>query len=485
MPKQENLKINFVYRILYEILTLVTPFITTPYVSRVLGAEGIGIYSYTASIASYFMLVAALGTASYGQREIAQHRDSKKEVSKLFWEIESLSLLTSCLALIVWVFVILFNVDYRYYYLALTPNLIATALDISWFFSGLEKVKYIVIRNTACKLVGIALIFLLVKDKNDLVIYILLNTVIQMLGNLSMWSYLPKLVEKVELKSLRLKKHFQQTVVYFIPTIATSIYTVLDKTMIGLITTNAAQNGYYEQATKIVNMLKSVTYTALNSVMGARISYLFAKKNYTEIKLRLQKSLDFSFAIGFGCVFGLIGVSKRFVPIFFGDGYEPVIYMIYLMAPLILITAVSTVLGSQYYTPSGRRKDSTKFLIVGSIVNLFLNAILISRFGAYGATVASLAAEAVISVLYVINSRGYMTFWKIGRLCSKKAIAACVMLAVVLLEDTMLPFKDATVLVVEVFSGAIIYLCVLLLEKDGIVREMTGTTLKKLKVVHK
>ncbi len=73
--EQPNVRKNYVYRLLYEILILITPFITTPYISRVLGADGVGIYSYTSSIMAYFTMFAALGTAAYGAREIAQLRD--------------------------------------------------------------------------------------------------------------------------------------------------------------------------------------------------------------------------------------------------------------------------------------------------------------------------------------------------------------------------------------------------------------------------
>ena len=159
---EPSVKKNYVYRLFYEILAVITPFITAPYVSRVLGADGIGIYSYTSSIMTYFTLFAALGTATYGAREIAQHRDNKIETSKLFWEIELMTVGTSLVCLIVWGFVILFSKEYRWYYIALVPTLLGTMFDVSWFFTGLEQIKYIVLRNTICKFLGIVLLFLLV-----------------------------------------------------------------------------------------------------------------------------------------------------------------------------------------------------------------------------------------------------------------------------------------------------------------------------------
>ena len=271
--EKPNVKKNYIYRLSYEILTLIIPFITTPYVSRVLGADGIGIYSYTYSIMSYFVLFGALGTATYGAREISQHRDDKKESSKLFWEIELMTVITSGICLIAWFLVIIFWFDYRYYFLALTPVLLGTMVDISWYFTGLEQIKYIVIRNTMVKFSGIILLFLLVKSKEDLIIYFIINSSVTLLGNMTMWMYLPKTLVRVNWKGLTLKKHFKEALVYFIPTIATSVYTVLDKTLIGAITGSTYQNGYYEQANKIINIIKAIVFSSVNTVLGTRIAY--------------------------------------------------------------------------------------------------------------------------------------------------------------------------------------------------------------------
>lgn len=173
--------------------------------------------------------------------------------------------------------------------------------------------KYIVIRNTIVKLTGIALLFILVKTKNDVAIYIAIMAATGLLGNISMWTYLPKFLKKVDIRRLRPFRHFKQTFAYFIPTIATSVYTVLDKTMIGVITKSSDQNGYYEQATKIVRMIQSLLFS-LNTVMTSRQSYLFAEKKYDEIKDKINKSFDYLFGIAIAAMFGLQGIAANFVP---------------------------------------------------------------------------------------------------------------------------------------------------------------------------
>lgn len=478
---QPSVKKNYIYRTFYEILVLITPFVTTPYISRVLGADGVGIYSYTSSIMTYFTLFAALGTVSYGAREIARHRDDKQQSSKLFWEIELMTVATTAICLIAWCAVIIFSRQYRPYFIALIPVLIGTLFDISWYFTGLEKIKNIVICNSFCKITGIVLLFAFVKRREDLVLYVVINSMITMLGNLSMWIYLPKTLTKVDVRTLTFKNHFKETLIYFVPTIATSIYTVLDKTLIGAITHDTYQNGYYEQANKIIRMTYTVSFAAINGVMSARISYLFAEKNYEEIKNRIRKTMDFIFLIGFGCAFGIVGVAGRFVPAFLGSGFEPAINLLYYMSPLIIIVGISNCLGANYYTPSGQRARSARVIVLGSVINLILNLLMIPFIGATGAVIASIIAESVISVLYVHMSGEYMSGKILLKLSWKRMLSGLIMLMFVLILGKYLPYRNLVVTAIQVAVGVAVYFGLLLLMKDNLLRELINTALGILK----
>lgn len=465
-----SVKKNYIYSLSFQILSMITPFITAPYIARVLGADGVGIYSYTQSYMTYFTMFASLGTAAYGMREIAQCRDDREQYSKKFWEIELLTVFTTLICLLVWSGMLLFVHEYRIYFIALIPSLLAVMFDISWFYTGHERIGYTVFWNALCKILGIVLIFLFVKKKEDLFLYILINTTMTLLGNMSMWVFLPKMLVKVRLKSLKFKNHFKETLIYFIPTIATSIYTVLDKTLIGAITHNQYQNGYYEQATKIINMAKTAVFVSINSVMGARISYLFVENKMDEIKERIRRSMDFILLLGIGAMFGIIGVAKSFVPIFFGKGYEEVIYLLYWMAPLIVIIGVSNCLGSQYYTPAGLRGRSAKYIIAGSCVNLIMNLICIPHFGATGAVIGSILAELTITVLYFVNCAGVIVFNDICRMGYKKLIAGMVMMIVVYRMGN--DIVSIPTLALQIMVGGSIYILILLLCKDAILREL-------------
>jgi len=471
LSTQPSLKKNIAISTLYQILLVILPMITAPYIARVLGPDQSGVYDFTNSIQTYFAMFAALGTASYGAREIARVRNDEKRRSVLFWEIELMTVMTSAACILVWFVFIFFAKQYKVIYLVLTMGLFSTMFDISWFFAGMEQFTYTVSKNAVCKLAGVILMFLFVKRPEDLLLYIIIITASTMLGNLSMWLYIPRFITKVDFKKLRFRNHFHETLIYFIPSVATSVYTVLDRTLIGTITNNRAENGFYHYTMQIINIMKALTFSSLNMVLGSRIAYLFAEEKYDEIKERIRDSINYILFMGIGICFGLIGVSGRFVPLYLGPGYDRVVTMLVLMSPIVVIIGVSNCLGSQYYTPSGNRKLSAKFIIIGAIVNLTLNLILIPRYWGYGAIVASLIAETVITVLYFRHCNGYLTADTLFREGWKKLAAGILMLAVIRIIDRFIA-SDIIALVAEVMAGFAVYCALIVLLRDTFMSEI-------------
>lgn len=467
---EPSVRLNFVLSMAYQVLIVILPMITAPYLARVLGAAKNGIYSFTASYQTYFSMFAALGTVTYGAREIARNRKDRALRSKLFWEIELMTVLTSTISILAFVVFIFTRDRYRIYYLPQIMAVLAVMFDISWFFTGIEEIRYTVTKNALFKLAGVILIFLLVHRPEDLMKYIIILSASTMLGNLSMWIYVPRFLEPVDFKTLRIRNHLKETMVYFIPSVATSVYTVLDKTLIGEITRNEAENGFYDSVLKLINIMKALTFTALNSVLGARISYLFAEKKYDEIRRRIETSMNYILFTGLGICFGLSGVAPRFIPWFLGPGYERSIWMLILMSPIVVIIGISNCLGSQYYTPAGKRAQSAKYIIAGSCVNLGLNLLLIPRFWGYGAIIASLIAELTITVLYVAFSGESFHPVMLLRDGWKKLLAAVLMFIAVRMID---PFfhSNFLALAAEVCVGGLVYIGILFLLHDGF---MTG-----------
>lgn len=475
------MKKNILYKLLYELLIIAVPIITTPYVSRVLEADGVGINSYIGAYMSYFVLFGTLGTVNYGTKLIASNRDNYTEKSKAFWELEGLSFITCLLALVLWLVFSGFRGDNSLYFYAMTPVIIANMLDISWLYVGCEKIGYTVFVNSICKVGGVIGLFIFVKSKNDLFAYIIINSMALLLGSISMWLFLPKMVGKVELKEINVWKHFKESVDFFIPTIMVSVYQVLDKILIQLITNDDYQNGYYEQTIKIITLLKTLVYSAVGSVVSARVSYHVANHEWERVSEKILQVFEYVFFMGCGCVFGLISISNVFVRIFFGKGYEEVSLLLKIISPLLVICGISSSMSVLYYMPTGKNKQLSKCIFVGSVINLIINGILIPRWGAMGAVLASVVAEGVIMFLTITNCEGIISFVTIIKCLYKKIIAGFFM-AVILCG---LKSSINGIGVLELFAycaiGLMVYILFLLLLRDNSLKYVYGIVKDKMR----
>lgn len=395
----KSIKKNYVYNLSYQILLLITPLITTPYLSRVLGADGIGTYSYVEAICSYFVLFATLGLTTFGQREISYVQDDIKKRTIVFWETNIIELIASAICIVAYIIFSIFQKE-SVLYLVLVFNLLAVIANITWFFQGLEEFGTIVFKNVVFKLINIMFIFLCVKTKDDLVLYLLGTALVTFLSNVSLWFEVPKYLMRISFNELHPKRHMQTVFSLFIPTIAVQIYTVLDKTMIGIITQNSFENGYYEQAVKISKMVMTVV-TALGTVMIPRIGFYFEKGDSNEVRRLMYRGYRFVWLLGVPLCIGLVMVSPNFVPWFFGDGYDKVSDLLSVLSFLILAIGINNVTGMQYLIPTKRQNTFTFTVLVGAVVNFVMNFILIYFFKSIGAAIASVTAETVIAILQI------------------------------------------------------------------------------------
>lgn len=464
IKKKKSIAKNYVYNLIYQLLTIFLPLITTPYLSRILGAEQIGIYGYTTSIVSYFILFGSLGTSMYGQREIAYYQDDKEKRSKIFLEIVILRGFTLVLSCLLFYLIYANTGKYSLYYKILLIQLSANIFDISWLFQGIEEFDKTVIRNLIVKLLCLILIFVLVNDYNDLWIYFLIYASAEFFGNLSIWFYLPKYVEKVKLSTLNFKKHLKPIFTLFLPQIAIQIYTVLDKTMIGAITGNMEEVGYYEQAQKIVKA-SLLILGALQIVMNSRIANAYVKNDKKEISNCLNKSFCFLWLISVPMVLGLIAVSPKFVPWYYGVGFDDVIGIMMSLAPILLIIGLNGITGNQYLIQVGKSRAYTSSVIIGATVNIILNFVLIYFFNSIGACFASLVAELTVLGVQLFYCKEQFKIMDILRLSIKNWISGIIMFIILVFMVNILSISIFNTMI-EVLLGSIVYFGCLLILKD-------------------
>ena len=301
-----------------------------------------------------------------------------------------------------------------------------------------------------------------------------------------MWGYLKPFVGKPDIRQLKPLRHLKETLVYFIPTIATSVYTILDKTMLGWFTDgDKSQNGYYEYATGFVNMSK-ILIMSFNAVMSARMSFLFGVGKLDEVRERLRGSLDFVLLLAIPITLGLSGIAAGFVPWFLGDAYLPVIPLMYVCAPLVLVVGLSDCLGSQILTPAGLRAQSGRAIVGGAVVNFILNLILIPKFQSYGAAAASVAAECFITLLYLRLGKGFVTLPLLWKCIWRRLIAGvCMFISVAVLGRTLVKLwgYSPAVTFLQIGAGAVVYGMILLVLRDPFIWKQVERIIKKQEYV--
>lgn len=408
---------NFIYNASYQLFALIVPLITTPYVSRVLGSEGVGTNAYTNSIIQYFVLFGSIGISTYGNRQIAYKKGDKVELSQTFWEVSTLRFLTIGVAYILFLIYLSFVSRFRIYFIGQSFQIVAAALDISWLFMGLEDFKKTVVRNLMVKVISVICIFALVKGARDLRIYILILSLSTLLGNLSLWGYVKKIVVKPNFKTFHIWRHFIPSVSLFVPQIAIQIYLVLNKTMLGNISGVRAA-GYFDNADKIVKIVLTVA-TSLGTVMMPRMASVFANKEYKKLKSYLYMSGDFTNFLSVPLTFGLAGIAPRFAPWFMGKEFTITGQLISVESIVIFLIAWGTLIGVQYLIPTNQIKKYTWAVTASAIVNLILNVPLIYMYGVIGATIATVASEITSTCLqfYFIRKQinlkiMFYGFWK-------------------------------------------------------------------------
>ncbi|MYV16371.1 flippase [Furfurilactobacillus milii] len=472
---------NLLYNASYQVLLLLIPLITQPYVSRVLQPYGNGVYNYTYSIIQYFVLIGDLGITLYGNREIAYHKDDKQARSRIFWEIEILQLITTTSALLVFFAFTAFDRQYLTIQLLQILWLIASGIDISWYFMGLEDFGKTVFRNTLVKVVCVILIFIFVKKPSDLAIYTIIQGASQLLGGLTLWPYLRHSVERVSLKSLQVWKHFKPSLVLFLPNIAVQIYAVVNRTMLTQFDSVKATS-YFTFADNIVHTVLAVV-TATGTVMLPHVAAKFAKGDIKGVHNSLYRNMNFVTSISVPLMFGLMAVGGKFAPWFFGSRYVASGPVIVTEAPIILLIAWSTVTGKQYLMPVQRMKDLTTSVSLGAVVNIFLNIPLIIWAGPVGAAYAAVLSELVVTVYQIYIVRDSLDLRKMFFGQWKYFVSGLIMYLIVFAMVKRWSM-DPIHIIVEVMAGAIIYTIGLMFTRAKIiddVRSIIRTQINKRK----
>lgn len=466
---KKSIKKNYMYNLTYQLLTLFAPLVTTPYISRVLGADGVGLNSYTYSVVAYFVLVAVLGTTDYGQREIAYRQDEPEERSRMFWKVFSLRAITSIFSLVLFLQLTGAS-EHRTLYLLQSVNILCVMADVTWFFQGMEDFGKTVMRNIMVRILNIVFIFGFVKTSADLPLYIASIGISTLAGHVLLWKSLPEYLCRISIHSIHPFHNLKPVLQLFLPQIAIQVSAVMDKTMLGWMIHSDFENGYYEQADRIEKICLTIV-SSLGVVMIPRISYVIAKKQKELLNYYIYRAYRFIWFLALPMTFGLICVADQFVPWFFGAGYEKSVVLIRIFSVLLCVVGVSSVTGMQYFIPAGKQNQFTLSVVLGMIVNFILNVLLIQNWMSVGAAIATVTGELTVTVSQLIMARHEFSIWAIlGQ--AKNSLIAAIGMSLILVS--VKPYAGMTIqgTALLVLVGGIIYAGILLILRDSMIKEL-------------
>ena len=397
---------NIIYNMAYQILNMIIPLITAPYISRIMGPDGVGVYSYSTSVANYFAIFMHLGIANYGSRTIAINMNKGKEkISKSFWEMYAFQLISSIAMLVVFCWLmIVFDIKYKMAFMAQIFYLLSVMLDVGWYFVGTSQFKITVTRSMIIKILQTFFIFTIVNDASDIIVYILIITVGTLVGNLALWPLVLKQICFVKVKIKNIKQHIKPNLVLFMPILASSVFVYMDKIMLQIMTDETSNVGWYEYAEKIVR-IPLMLISAIGAVMMPKISALISEKGEKILEKYMYVSMRYIALLSSAMCCGIVAVAPELGIVYLGEKFRPCGSLMQALSCIILFSSFSSILRTQYLMPMCKDKSYAISIILGAGSNLSLNIIFIPMFGAMGAVIGTIGAEVVACMVHIWSVR--------------------------------------------------------------------------------
>lgn len=395
---------DYIYNLSYQIISIILPFLTIPYVSRVLGAEGVGISAYVNSIITYFVLFSNLGISVYGNRTIAYTKGSLIDRSRVFWEIMLIKIIMFLLSLSLFFLFMQFSSYYNFLKIQVF-YIIASVLDISWLFLGLEQFKKLAIRNILVKIMSFASIFIFVKDRGDLDIYLLILACSSLFGNIVFWIDFKKYVLPLKIMSIDITTHLHAILLLSLPQLVSYAFMGVNKLILPNFS-SLLETGLFDNADKTVRLLLTIV-VAIGAVVFPRMANFFKtgeeKKLYSSLKL----AFDINSLVTFPVVFGFILISKPFSEFFFGKDFNGISTVLSILIFELIFMGWTSLIGNQFFIAVKKEKILLISMIISLSFLIVFSVFLVPIYGAVGAAISSLIGEFIILCvqLYYLNKK--------------------------------------------------------------------------------
>ena len=454
--KNPSIKKNYLYNLTYTLLNTALPLFTAPYLARVLGVDGTGLYAYYYSIAHMFFIFAKLGLNNYGTREISKVRNTD-HLSRVFCEIYYQQLLVSVFVNIVYgIYCVSFvkQPDEKIYAFILWLYVFSSLFDIDWLYSGLENFKLIATRNIIVKIVTVVLIFCFVKSSDDLWLYTLAMSFGYSFGYIYNWIKVRKYIRFEKVKLNNILKHLKPNFILMIPTLALSVYHYIDKIMLGSMVGMIAI-GLYDNAEKIIYALTGFI-NSFGTIMMPRMTYIIASGEQKQNDLYLKRSIQFMMFLMFGMAFGLLAISNKLVVTIFGTEFIAAGPILSALAFTLPATGWSNVIRTQYVVPSGYDNIFIYTITTGALIDLAVNIILIPIYGIKGAVIGTICAEYSVVIAQFLFLRKKLNYMELIKSSLFAPVCGIIMYLIV---KTIPSFISGSInaMIIQIIVGVISY----------------------------
>ena len=475
----KSLKLNAFFNVVRNVLRLIFPLITFPYVSRVLMPEGIGKVNFANSIVMYFYTIASLGIGSYGIREAAKIRNDRLALAKFTKEMLSINIVSTLVSYILLaaslVFVKKFE-SYRILIIVNSSSIILNTIGFEWLYSALEEYGYITLRSIIFQIVSLALTFILVRNSDDVVNYALVSVISNVGSNVCNLIHARRYLDLKTKVKLEIKKHLKPIFLLFFSSIAITVFSILDTSMVGFIKDDV-EVGYYTSASKIIRMIRDL-FPAISTVMFARVSYYVGTKETQKIKEVTGQIFNLFYALSIPICMGFILLMKPILLLMCGSEFLPAVAVGQVLAPLVILSSISGYLSGAVLISFGREKIYMYVEVGAALLDIVLNFAFIPKYGALGAGIATLITELVMFIVFHISVKNEISGVKIKKALVQYIISSVIMALVVYMEIKYLPLSPILQILLGAVSGALIYFVILVIMKN----EFLQSSLNNLKL---
>lgn len=480
--KEKSLFKNVIYNFIYTGLNLLFPLITAPYVSRVLGASNLGNVNFASAVINWFLIFAVFGTTTYGVREVAKRRNDHVRLNKLFSEIIIINGICSLIVLVVY-YVAIFNIpkfsNELPLFLIMSLNIILNMVAIDWFFQGIEKYRYITVRNAIVKVISLIFLFLFVRQADHYVIYGLISVIVNGINGILNYTYSKKFV-KLQFKNINLMVHFKPLSIFFIHSFIVHIYTNLDQVLLGFM--NDTKSVAFMNRAKMVTTMAISVSTAITNVTLPRASY-YMEYDKEKFRVLLGKVPNFILWVTIPITIGCIALSSNIMFLLGGEEFLEATVLLQVMSLTIIFSPLSTYLQYQVLVAAGKENMGLYCAIITSFISLILNILLIPKIGFIAAGIVQVLSEmGAVAMRYYIVKRnlGYKEVQFINKSSISYLSAGLIMGAVVIyirmiINNILLSFILGSIV------GAFIYITILLLTRENVTRLMLGKITSRFK----